>query len=274
MPGLDAHRARTGSSLAAAEAPPARVLLLGASNLRLGLADAVAAARGAFSARPVDVLAAVGFGRSYGVESGFLGRQLPAIADCGLWRRLDESTPAELFALLTDVGNDLGYGYAPDLVSSWVRVCLERLARRQAKVVVTLVPAGSLRRLGSVRFRLLRLVLFPTSRLRLEELVPRVEELNQRLVELAHRCGAVVVEPGAELYGVDRIHLRPRGRLALLEAVVAGWLGTACTLHRASAGDKLRSTKLRPELSSFAGRQRRCPQPCGVLARGVPVSLF
>ena len=66
---------------------PHRVVALGASNLTRGFRTVVAAAREAWGP-DVEVLAALGHGRSYGGESRFLGRVRPGILQSGLWSEL------------------------------------------------------------------------------------------------------------------------------------------------------------------------------------------
>jgi len=58
-------------------------VLLGASNLAIGL-DAVLRAAASRLGAPLEVLAALGRGRSYGTDSWFLVRRMPGIADCGM----------------------------------------------------------------------------------------------------------------------------------------------------------------------------------------------
>ncbi len=66
-----------------------RVVLLGASNLSQGIATVVQTAQNV-QGQSVEVLAAAGFGRSYGMDSRVLGRTLPGIIHCGLWDRLNQ----------------------------------------------------------------------------------------------------------------------------------------------------------------------------------------
>jgi hypothetical protein len=64
--------------------PPAtRWVLLGASNLTLGLGTVLSTIRNP-SPAPLDILAAPGHGRSYGATSRVLCRELPGILQCGL----------------------------------------------------------------------------------------------------------------------------------------------------------------------------------------------
>jgi hypothetical protein len=64
--------------------PRSRAVVIGASNLTRGFTHLceLALSRGP---APVAVMGAIGHGRSYGMTSSVLGRQLPGILDCGLW---------------------------------------------------------------------------------------------------------------------------------------------------------------------------------------------
>ena len=83
-----------------------RVVALGASNLTRGLQTMVSSARASWGSE-IEVVAALGHGRSYGATSQFLIRTLPGILECGLWRELESRPQVPTRALLTDIGNDI-----------------------------------------------------------------------------------------------------------------------------------------------------------------------
>src|SRR5574342_716069 len=103
-----------------------RLVALGASNLTRGLRVVVAASRAAWGPE-VQVLAALGYGRSYGAPSRVLVRTLPGILESGLWRTLASLPDLPTRALVTDVGNDILYGYSASQTLSWVEEALNRL---------------------------------------------------------------------------------------------------------------------------------------------------
>ncbi|HEX5443564.1 MAG TPA: hypothetical protein VFW87_07035, partial [Pirellulales bacterium] len=119
--------------------PQRRVVLLGASNVTRGISTVVETACRVWG-RPLDLLAAIGHGRSYGMKSTVLVRTLPGILDCGLWPALAERPPAHTAALVTDVGNDLFYGADPPQIAGWIEACVDRLAKLDAAVVMTRMP--------------------------------------------------------------------------------------------------------------------------------------
>ncbi|HSS47569.1 MAG TPA: hypothetical protein VLX28_01360, partial [Thermoanaerobaculia bacterium] len=139
--------------------PVQRAVLLGASNLRASLPLVVNLLR---ADGALEVLAACGHGRSYGARSRFLGiRHLPGIAGCGLWQALEGRPALPTLALVTDVGNDLVYGAEVAEIVRWIETCLNRLARRRSRVVLTLLPLARLEKLSPWEVRLAVSLLFP-----------------------------------------------------------------------------------------------------------------
>lgn len=192
---------------------PARVVVLGASNVARGLARLSAIVR-TRAAAPVQLFVAAGHGRSYGVNSRVVARRLPSILGCGLWRALDRAAePGERersVALVTDIGNDLLYGFSVEQVAGWVRESLRRLGDRVARVVVTGLPLASVAGVGGFRYRALRTCYVPGCRLSLEELKAAAGQLDARVRDLAAEHAAAVIEQPVEWYGFDAIHLRRR----------------------------------------------------------------
>src|SRR5438552_11262132 len=108
--------------------PVGRLAALGASNLTRGFQAVVSAARAAWGGE-VEILAALGHGRSYGVRSRVAFRALPGILESGLWPELESRPRAVTRALVTDVGNDIPYGFLADQILAWVEEALDRLGR-------------------------------------------------------------------------------------------------------------------------------------------------
>src|SRR3954453_18449440 len=116
--------------------PILRVVLLGASNMKMGL-PAVAGRLRRAAGGPIEVLAACGHGRSYVQWSRivFGARALPGIADCGLWDALSALPESPTLALMIDGGNDLLYGPTTGEIAAAFGTCLGRLAALGADVV-------------------------------------------------------------------------------------------------------------------------------------------
>jgi hypothetical protein len=201
--------------------PVVRAILLGASNLKAGLPTVVDGIRREV-AGPAEVLAACGHGRSYGAWSRFLFvRRLPGILGCGLWQALEGRPPLRTLALVTDVGNDLVYGAGVGTIAGWIETCLDRLARHQAEIVLTLLPVARLEKLSSWEVRLATSLLFPGRPAPWPELLDRARDLDERLRRLGHERSARLLEPEAGWYGIDPIHLRRRVRREVWHRILA-----------------------------------------------------
>ena len=244
-----------------------RVVLLGASNLTLGLPIVLGTARARLGPGPLEIFVAAGHGRSYGRWSRVLVRGLPAIRDCGLWAALGRRD-APTHALVTDIGNDIAYGATPADLESWVDACLARLAGRGVRTIVTLLPAASLARLAPWQYHAFKAVIFPGRRLPFPLFHARLAEANARLTELAARHGGVAVAPPAEWYRADAIHLAARRRVAAWHTILASW-GTG-----PNAAGPLGCRGLAPAWRTVCGVSLRRAQPAAALPDGTTISLY
>lgn len=186
----------------------ARVIAVGASNLTLGLQSLIATARMARGA-DVEVLAAVGYGRSYGAPSTIGPRTLPGILQSNLWSELSRLNTAPTEALITDVGNDVLYGVPPSQILAWVDETAARLLAHSDRVVVTDLPVSSIDALTPARFLFFRTLFFPPCRLSRNEVFDRVRQVNDGLADLAVKRDLRFVHLKPHWYGLDPIHVRP-----------------------------------------------------------------
>lgn len=265
-----------------------RSVLLGASNLRTALPRVVAllaagptpdAAATSATDDPHEILVACGHGRSYGARSTFLGvRSLPGIVECGLWPALRQRQPTAPGAgggLLTDLGNDLAYGFSVDRVLRWVTLCLDRLAAAGLDgPAVTLVapPVASLERMGRRRFAVARRVLFPARSLDLDRLLHQTRRLEHELGRLAADRGYRLVEPDPGWYAWDRIHVRSGRREDAWREMLGGMVPDGAGDWGSGALLPARWWLHRAE-GRWLGRTRRTEQPA-VEADGVRVELY
>jgi len=239
------------------------VILLGASNLTRGFGSVVSLARDRLGA-PLEVFAALGRGRSYGTTSRFLGRTLPGIAGCGLWRALERAGEVPTRALFTDLGNDLAFGASPPEILTWVRACLDRV--EGARVVVSGLPLPRLRRLSRWQFALWAGLFFPGRGLTMEHILSGAVELEAGLRELARERGLTLVESRGEWFGADPIHFARGRALEAWKAILASW-GEA---EPAQLAVPLPA----PERRRVLGFERRRPQPGARLRDGTTISVY
>src|SRR5690349_11885237 len=151
-----------------------RVIALGASNLTRGFNTVVATSRAAWGPR-VEVVAALGHGRSYGAESQFLARRLPGIIESGLWPAIERLPPARTRALVTDVGNDIVYGFHATQILAWIDEIVDRLQQVTRDIVLTDLPMHTLRRLSTPKFLFFRTLFVPRCEMSLAEVIDVAE---------------------------------------------------------------------------------------------------
>lgn len=255
--------------------PTARVVLLGASNLRLGLSIIMRLALARLGG-PLEFYVAHGFGRSYGMWSNIPWRALPGITQCDLWCDVERSPSLPTFAMLTDVGNDLLYGVSPEQLIAWVDECVGRLATFDSKIVVTELPISSILATSVLRYKIFRTIFFPPSRLTFQEACRRAEDTNRRLrlVAESHECETVSMQEA--WYGFDPIHLRRRYRFD-------AWTTVADALFPSPGDQKTSGFSVKRRLSiEFAspsqwrilGLNKSHAQPSAVLNDGSTVAVY
>jgi hypothetical protein len=248
-----------------------RIVALGASNLTRGFRTLVSAARGTWGPG-VEVLAALGHGRSYGAPSRVVFRTLPGILESGLWRELESRPRVRTRALVTDVGNDILYGFSAEQVLAWVAEALGRLGRFTEDIVVTDLPLVRLRRLSRPEFLLFRTILFPSSCQSFDQVLETAERINAGLVDLAASHGARILPLNPAWYGFDPIHIRPsHWRPAWRE--ILGSQSDADGQDR-SRLDGLRLYVMPPERRWLFGVEQFTPQTGATLASGGRVWLY
>jgi hypothetical protein len=249
-----------------------RVVAVGASNLTRGFYAWVAAARGAWGP-DVELLAALGHGRSYGGPSTFLARGLPGILQSGLWRELESHPPAPTRALVTDVGNDIMYGYPPAQILEWVDECVVRLHHVTSDVVVTGLPHVTAEGMSPGRYLLFRSLFFPRCRMRLDETLRAAAAVDAGLAAIARARGCAFVRMKPEWYHFDPIHIRPRMWATAWHEILCGE-GRPPSGGRFTVREAARLYALQPERAAILGRERHTPQRGVALRAGGRVWLY
>jgi hypothetical protein len=250
--------------------PPTRVIALGASNLTRALYTVVSTARTAWT-KDVEFIAALGLGRSYGIDSSILGRHLPGILESGLWSELDAMPPAPAVGLVTDVGNDIMYNVEVPQILDWVSESVRRLEKHTTAITIAGLPVEGQRRISNLQFRWIRNVLVPSCRLSHDELQKRAAEVNQGLRDIASERGHRFVALDSSWYGFDPIHIRHRDWRTAWSQI----LDVPVDLEwRASTVEAARLLLRRPQRQTFFGREIGCRQQGAALPGGGRVWLF
>ncbi|MGZ8380638.1 MAG: hypothetical protein ACXW4C_03435 [Nitrospira sp.] len=248
-----------------------RVVALGASNLTRGFQTIVSTARSVWGP-DVEVLAALGHGRSYGAPSNFMFRTLPSILKSSLWTELACRPPMATRGLVTDVGNDILYGFSVERTLGWVEEALVRLRTVTNDIVLTDLPLASIRRLSNSKFLALRSVLSPSCRLSLAEVIERAERVNEGLLQLSTSYGTRFLRLDPTWYGFDPIHVRPSHWRQAWQQILG-----APPEVRSGGGSIVESVKLyfmRPERRWLFGVEQLTPQSGVVLRSGGHVWLY
>ncbi len=192
------------------------VVLLGASNLWNSLPWAVAHCQ---SLEVEQLLVACGPGRSFATRAGTPVASFPGILQCELFDVLEGE--GEASALITDIGNDLIYAQTPRLLAGWISEVLDRLQSLGVTCRLTELPLTSIERLPPWFYYLFRGLYYPGSKVTHEEMMERLQELNQMLLSLCRRRQVELLPALPQWYSLDRFHLSPWK----FEAVWSQWLG-------------------------------------------------
>ncbi|MFV2057505.1 MAG: hypothetical protein ACC707_13625 [Thiohalomonadales bacterium] len=256
--------------------PVNRLVLLGASNLTISLRSAIQAMQHRCG-QPSDVLVATGHGRSYGQYSQVMLRGLPGISTCGLWTQLESAITLPTYAFLTDIGNDIPYGYLPEQILRWVTGCIEQLKRQSAHIVMTNIQIASLESLSERRYLILRGLFFPFSRLRRAEVIIRAREIHHGIKEMATANNVELFELEPVWFGPDHIHVLFWKHKELYRRIFEKLPHDNNT--KEIAGASVQQTAAWRQTTRFAsmkilGREYHCQQPSGLLFDGSSVSKF
>lgn len=249
----------------------ARIVALGASNLTRGFQTIVSAARSVWGA-DVEILAALGHGRSYGAPSRFIIRTLPSILKSGLWSELEHRPPLATRGLVTDVGNDILYGFTVERTLGWVEEVLIRLGRVTQDIVLTDLPLASVYRLSHSKFLAFRSILVPSCRLTLSQIIERAERLNDGLIKLSAVYDAKLIRLDPAWYGFDPIHVRPSQWRPAWQQILGEQ--TLEPFDGRSMVESLKLYVMRPERRWIFGIEQVTPQSGVALRSGGQVWLY
>ena len=251
--------------------------MLGASNVTLSFPRFWHGLR-RMIAEPLELFAAHGHGRSFGMWSRIGPRELPGIVPCRLWHELANASPPDEppRALITDIGNDILYGADPQQIADWVETCLKRLRELNARIVMTQLPVASALTLSPGRFQFFRRAFFPGSRLTLETVLAHAQRLNELVIELGRKFDVSTPELRGEWYGVDPIHILRRHRAAAWSELLSPWFdpSPSATFDAVSPTKSLRLWRQRPDERRWFGRVQSGIQPALRETCGSSLSLY
>ena len=241
-----------------------RMLVLGASNVRLGWRSLLDVAHDLFQ-RPFDAHLVMGHGRSLAQTTTFLRTSYRGLLHSVAWDCLAKQPEQPTFLLLTDIGNDVLYGVDADQILEWVDQIVCRAATLTPVMVVTRPPMRSIERLPAWRFHLFRRLLWPSSQVSYTEALRTASAVDRGLARrfpaMAGQLTVELVAPSSQWYGIDPVHVRRRSRRAAWQSYLAPWRAHAGALEeiraqRPIAGSWFRRLHL-PRAIDHADQYRR-----------------
>lgn len=255
--------------------PTRRVILLGASNVTIAFGE-ILSTLGQMCPEPLEIMTALGHGRSLGMRSQVLFRSLPGILPCELWSALQRQPPLPTRALLTDVGNDLLYHVPVRQIVDWAEQIFDRLRSFQAEITFIRPPVADLERISSARFYFFRTLFMPLCRLSRDEVVRRALELDERLAVLGRQMGVRLIAPRPEWYGLDPLHIRRRQRGAAWREMLSHWNAAPIAEETAAAPTRRcrRWELLAPHERRLFGVVCHHAQPAVSFADGTRISVY
>ena len=274
------------SPSSARDQPRALVVALGASNLSRGLSRLVTICRRC-TAKPIDLFAGAGHGRSYGANSRIWNRRLPSILGSGLWRSLDRNSGSDALnnttrlAVITDIGNDLLYGFSVEQITAWIEEVVLRLQQRGFQIVITQLPIESIQAVGPLRFHILKSILVPGCQQSLEAIKDQSHQINNKIVSLSKGHHVTILRQSGSWYGIDAIHVKRSCLNELWQRVVDCWPGISREQHAMRGVDRFggwqewsRLGAASAEVRSLSGLMLFTPQPALRLADTTRIYLY
>jgi hypothetical protein len=207
---------------------------------------------------------------------------LPGILQSGLWSalasaRASDDAPRPIYALVTDVGNDIMYGVMPEMIKQWIDECVERLLAYDARVILTALPMCSIQTLGRVRYGMTKTVFFPTRSMTYEQAMERARATDEAIRDVGRQRDVPVAEHSARWYGFDPLHIRLSQSRAAWASILEHW----CTgrdvsnLRRSRIWRQwLRLHLAVPEKRRVFGIEQGRDQPSVRYADGTTIGLY
>lgn len=184
--------------------------MVGASNLTISLPIALKLIM-EFIKGPKFVYVAHGPGRSYLKRAGLPMLRFQGISICGLFDDLEsainKTSNSKIYALVTDIGDDLLYTQKPDHIAEGVKNVLKRLRNLGAEIGITLLPKTSIQRLSPARYYLLRTFYNPFCHVSYDEMMANIGLLTNIINKLCVEFGSKLLKQNSSWYGFDHIHL-------------------------------------------------------------------
>ena len=189
--------------------PPILFLLMGASNLARGYSMLTQHLSECLEKNKTEFLNALGPGRGFCARGGIFNITYSPIKDCRIIESAEKKSKEALHtvALITDIGNDLMYGVSADTLIESLDLMIDEILKWDAEIFLTPIHINPKKDISPTIFFVLRLLLYPSSKVNYEELDLFVLKINDYLEEKVRRNEKMHLITGLEAFtGLDRIH--------------------------------------------------------------------
>lgn len=186
---------------------PYLFVFLGASNLARGYSALADCLVRCLAPQPVEILHAMGPGRGYCAEGGFLNIKYPPIGSCGIMESARDRAKGarKVIALITDIGSDIMYDVPVSEITACLNTLFQNLDAIGAEVFVHPIPLNFSGDVSELQFRILRSIFYPNSVIGYHRAAEAVPAVNDFLY--ARAGGRIHLLPSMKDFsGMDKIH--------------------------------------------------------------------
>jgi len=261
----------TDAELANLPEPPRRVIVVGASNVALGI-DALIPCCHDYWGSPLDFFLVGGHGRALRHGSHVLGRVLPPVLQCQIWEELPRQPAKPTAVLVTDIGNDLLYGASSEEVLEASKQLVARLTPLADRLVVTGLPLESVSRISPTWYYRFRRWAFPSSSLEYKQAIEGAQSIHRGLARFPAQFNCYLMMPMPSWYGLDPVHVKRRYYLDAWSRFLAPWNDFRTRESKTSRRQRTSRwrwwMRLKPAERRWRRRDWSAIQPCHIDPRG------
>lgn len=198
-----------------------------------------------------------------------------------MWSALEsvsEESETPVYALITDIGNDIVYGVRTERLMGWIEACIERLRGLNARIVITELPEDSIDRVTPRRYEIVRRLFFARHHTPYEQVMTTSREMAAGIRELAGQPNISIAPQQGAWYGMDPIHIKYGCWCDAWTSILSHWRDEPPTddqnLAHASVFQWTYLRTRTPQSRGWFSWEQRGSQPCGRLRDGSSISMY
>lgn len=182
-------------------------VFLGASNLARSFYGLKRCIKRCMFPQSANFVHAMGPGRGYISRGGIFNVIYSPILNCGILEaiRNKRGSNQHVVALITDIGNDIMYGVAPEEIVSGLQYLFSALDEFETNIFITPIPIDLKNEIGEFYFHILRQIFFPKSQAEYSQTSETIEIVNNFILQSANEK-ITVINDMKQFCGVDKIH--------------------------------------------------------------------